>query len=135
VQEAFGLDWHLSGKPVFGDSGKYSAFLLVDRFKTILESHNKTQPLFVYLPFQDVHEPLQGFLCIFFPSNRSFFKAPESYIKKYANILNNDRKVTAGMVSVLDEAIGNVTALWKKHGFEESERKIRILHPLSLLLL
>ena len=46
----------------------------------------KSQPLFMYLPFQDVHSPLQ---------------VPEKYLKLYPNIKNKARKTYSGMCMYL----------------------------------
>ena len=46
----------------------------------------KTTPLFMYLPFQDVHSPLQ---------------VPEKYLKLYPNVKNKARKTYSGMYVVV----------------------------------
>ena len=52
------------------------------------------QPLFLYLAYQAVHGPLQ---------------VPKQYLEPYKNISNSNRKTFAGMVSCMDEGIGNIT--------------------------
>ena len=63
--------------------------------------HNSSRPLFLYLPFQNVHDPVQ---------------APQKYIEKYSVIENKTRRTYAAMLDIVDEAIGNVTRSLEKAG-------------------
>ena len=54
------------------------------------------------MAFQNVHEPLQ---------------APKQYTDKYNFIEDKDRRTYAGMVDILDEAIGNITEAMKDAGY------------------
>ena len=59
------------------------------------------QPMFLYLPYQAVHIPLQ---------------VPQRYLDKYPYIRDQNRRKYAGMVSCMDEAVANVTRQLKKAG-------------------
>ncbi|XP_033099226.1 arylsulfatase I-like isoform X2 [Anneissia japonica] len=106
----WGYDFHKNGevyKPTFG---QYSTELYAKEAINILEQHNKSKPLFLYLPFQAVHsanedDPLQ---------------APQKYIDRFPYIKNKQRKVYAAMVSALDDAIGNFTASLKETGLYDN---------------
>ena len=58
----------------------------------------------MYLPFQAVHSPLQ---------------VPKKYLEPYKHIKDKKRQIYSGMVTCMDEAIGNITqhlvqlGLWK----------------------
>lgn len=69
--------------------------------QNIILSHNATAPLFLYLPFQNVHGPMQ---------------APQEYVDKYQFINNERRRHYAAMVDIVDEAIENVTQAMKQAG-------------------
>ena len=43
-------------------------------------------------------------------------QVPPQYPAKYPKINDQNRKTFAGMVSALDEAVGNVTSAWKRNG-------------------
>ena len=73
--------------------------------RRIIISHNASTPLFLYLPFQSVHSPLQ---------------VPTEYTEKYENITDDDRKIYAGMVENADEAIGNITQAMKTAGWVDN---------------
>ena len=65
-------------------------------------SHDPAQPLFLYMAFQNVHFPVQ---------------APQQYVDKYRFIKNDLRRHYAGMVDILDEAVGNITKFFTLAGY------------------
>ncbi|XP_050408585.1 arylsulfatase J [Patella vulgata] len=76
------------------DKGRYSAHVFADKAIEIIRTHDASKPLYLYLPFQSVHAPLQ---------------VPIEYENMYLNIHNLNRRTFCGMTSALDEAIGNIT--------------------------
>eukprot|EP00117_Sycon_ciliatum_P045833 scpid95216/ scgid32902/ Arylsulfatase B; N-acetylgalactosamine-4-sulfatase len=82
-------------------NGTYSANAFTDQAIKVMDEHDKTTPLYIYLPFQSVHSPME---------------VPPQYPAKYPKINDQNRKTFAGMVSALDEAVGNVTSAWKHNG-------------------
>lgn len=66
-----------------------------------MKSHDRTQPMFLYMAFQNVHSPVQ---------------APQKYVDKYKFIKDDVRRRYAGMVDILDEAVGNLTRIFQEHG-------------------
>ncbi|XP_076092526.1 arylsulfatase B-like [Mytilus galloprovincialis] len=95
-----GMDLRDNTEPTSAD-GKYSTHLFSEKVIDIVNNHNSEKPLFIYLPFQAVHSPLQ---------------VPEEYVTPYDNIKNRNRRSYAGMVSAMDEAVGNITETFKQKG-------------------
>ena len=90
-----------------------------DVIKHHASTYTKKNPLFLYLPFQDVHSPLQ---------------VPDKYLALYPNITNKARKTLSGLlllkmyfrifiihyflakVSALDDAVGKIISSLKLNG-------------------
>ncbi|KAK2139221.1 hypothetical protein LSH36_1929g00003 [Paralvinella palmiformis] len=69
---------------VRNQNGSYSAHVFADRAIKIVRQHalhNRDQPLFLYMPSQSVHAPLE---------------VPGSYKNKYSFIKNASRRIYAG---------------------------------------
>ena len=78
--------------------GMYSTELFTTLAVDIIQSHNHSRPLYLYLPHQAVHsangiQPLQ---------------APEKLIKKFKHIEDERRRIYAAMVTALDDSVGKV---------------------------
>ena len=78
-------------------------FLHFQRARDIIKSHNASKPLFLYMAFQNVHWPDQ---------------APQKYTDKYSFIGDKTRRIYAGMVDIMDEAVGNITEAMKDAGYD-----------------
>ncbi|CAH3029233.1 unnamed protein product [Porites evermanni] len=95
------VDFRNGTKPVTDLDGKYATYEYVKRVKEIIQAHDPKQPLFLYMAFQNVHNPIQ---------------APDKYVEKYDFIDQKMRRVHAGMADILDEAVGNITKMFKEKG-------------------
>ena len=84
------LDWHRNDQPC-EDKG-YATHLLAKEACRRIREKNPDKPLFLYLPFNAVHAPLQ---------------VPENYSAPYTE-LKGQRRIYAGMLAAMDEAIGQV---------------------------
>ncbi|CAH3194701.1 unnamed protein product [Porites evermanni] len=95
------LDLRDDTLPVRDMNGTFSANLFTKQAVQVIKEHSSSRPLFLYLPFQNVHDPVQ---------------APQKYIDKYSFIENKTRRTYAAMLDIVDEAIGNVTRSLEKAG-------------------
>ena len=93
-----GHDWHRNDKANY-DKG-YTTDLIADEAVRIISKHDPGKPLFLYVPFNAPHTPLQ---------------VPETWLKPYAGMQNKQRQIYAGMVACLDDAIGRIVAATGKH--------------------
>ena len=77
--------------------GRYSTTVFTEEAVRVVSDHDPAlQPLFLYLAYQGVHAPAQ---------------VPQSYVDPYRkSIADTTRRTFAGMLSAVDEGIGNVTA-------------------------
>src|SRR5262245_25504888 len=95
-----GHDWHRNDKASY-DEG-YSTHLIAREAAQFVRTSK--QPFFLYVPFNAVHAPLM---------------APEKYIAPYA-LLPERRRIYAGMLAAMDEAIGRIIAALDERGLRNN---------------
>ncbi len=93
-----GFDWHRDDK-VCRDEG-YTTHLLAREAVRLIAAQKADKPLFLYVPFNAVHAPHQ---------------VPARYTQPYDK-RQGVRRIYAGMVAALDEAVGQIVAAVAKRG-------------------
>merc|ERR1711962_220103 len=101
-----GYDFRNQEKPDLSANGTYSSELFTQRaVKIIKEESEKNKPMFLYLPYQDIHGPLQ---------------VPDKYYNMYPKIQDNSTRIAHGMVTAMDESVGTVIAALKETGMYDN---------------
>ncbi|HUG66183.1 MAG TPA: arylsulfatase [Pirellulaceae bacterium] len=95
-----GHDWHRNDKAIYEEG--YTTDLIGREAAQVLASHDKSKPLFLYVPFNAPHTPLQ---------------APDETIAKYASMKVPQRRTYAAMVDRMDQAIGVIVSALEQHQF------------------
>lgn len=97
--------WDTNG-PAHGKNGTYSAFLYSGYVVDVINAHDISKPLFVYMAYQNTHQPLE---------------VPESYREPYKQLTNNSKRISYyGMATALDEGVGNITEALKTRGIYDN---------------
>ncbi|KAG7259316.1 hypothetical protein CRUP_000795, partial [Coryphaenoides rupestris] len=100
-QSRCALDLRDGEEVATGYQGRYSTELFTERVVNIISKQDPRKPAFLYVALQAVHSPLQ---------------VPERYVAPYNFIKDHNRRLYAGMVSAMDEAVGNITAALRDAG-------------------
>lgn len=95
-----GHDWHRDDQANY-DQG-YSTDLIGEHAARIIAEHEKSSPLFLYVPFNAPHTPLQ---------------VPKEHLDRYSDIKNKNRRTYAAMVTCMDEAVGQITTALETEGY------------------
>ncbi len=98
-----GFDWHRNDK-ICKDEG-YTTVLLGDEAVRLIGKHDPKTPLFLYMPFNAPHTPLQAL--------------PE-HLKQYDHVKDKTRRTYSAMVHCVDEQIGRIIAALEKAGMLEN---------------
>jgi len=93
------LDWNRGDKPLHEEG--YSTELIAAESVRLIEKHDFSQPLFLYVPFNAPHSP---------------FQAPPSYLDLYKSIAVPRKRAYAAMVACLDDAIERIVSAIDKRG-------------------
>ena len=88
-----GYDFRDGDEVNFEVNGTYSTELFQQRAIDIIENHPEEEPLFLYVPFQSVHDPIE---------------VPDEYFDNFEYVDNEKRKKYLGMILAMDEAVGNI---------------------------
>lgn len=94
-----GFDWHRNDQ-VCRDEG-YTTVLLGNEATSLIKQHDFAAPLFLYVPFNAPHTPLQAL--------------PE-HLEIYKDIKDTKRRTYAAMVHCVDEQIGRIAAAIEAQG-------------------
>ncbi len=97
------VDWQRNGTTI-REHG-YTTDLIAQEAVKLLETRDKSKPVFLYVSFNAPHFPLV---------------APQEYIAKYDHIVDEDRRVYAAMVDAMDVAIGTVLDSLDREGMSEN---------------
>ncbi|MBI1310670.1 sulfatase-like hydrolase/transferase [bacterium] len=95
-----GFDWHRNDQPNY-DEG-YSTDLIGRAAVQIIAEHDQVKPLFLYVPLNAPHTPLQ---------------APQEWLQKYAHFKQKNRQTYAAMVACMDAAVGQIVGALDEHHF------------------
>ncbi|XP_041375693.1 arylsulfatase B-like [Gigantopelta aegis] len=109
--DQWGLDFHRDVHQLDNYTGLYSTELFTAEAVSIVQKHNQSEPLFLYLPYQAVHS-----------GNLDAFplQAPSKYVDRFPHIENKKRRVYAAMVSALDDGVGQVVQALRERGMLEN---------------
>lgn len=97
------LDWYRNNKPVKEEG--YTTTLLGKDAVRLIEQHDTSKPLYLYLAFNAPHTPYQ---------------APKEYIDRYSKIQDPTRRTYAAMITCLDDMVGQVVAALEKKGMRKN---------------
>src|SRR5262245_14819787 len=85
------VDWYRNNT-VVNETG-YTTTLLGNDAVKLINAHDASKPLFLYLAFNAAHTPYQ---------------APQEYLDRYKSIEDPSRRAYAGSITAMDDQIGSV---------------------------
>ncbi len=95
------MDWYRDDKPLIEEG--YTTHLVAKEATRLIREQAADKPLFLYVPFNGIHSPHQ---------------VPDSYTESYKD-LPKLRQTIAGMLSAVDESIGQITAALDEKGLRQ----------------
>ncbi|XP_017884012.1 arylsulfatase B [Ceratina calcarata] len=107
----WGLDMRRGLDPAWDLHGQYSTDIFTREAVKLIDGHNTSRPMFLYLAHAAVHSG----------NEYNPLPAPDQDVAKFTSIFNYNRRRFAGMLSKLDESVGQVVeALRKKNMLKNS---------------
>jgi len=97
------VDWYRNNKLVKEEG--YSTILLGNEAVKLINEHDTSKPLYLYLTFNAPHTP---------------YEAPQGYLDKYADIADPNRRAYAASITAMDIQIGRVLEALEKKGMRDN---------------
>jgi len=110
--EKLGYDLHEDGEVTFEGKNEFSTDLLTRKATEVIENHNQSNPLFLYLAYQAPHAPIM--------------RPPEWYLQmyedagKFPSFEDQTALNRAGTITALDSGVGAVVDALKSSGLYEN---------------
>lgn len=95
-------DWQHDDKKLKEEG--YATHLLAKEACRLIETQDQGKPLFLYIPFNAVHSPMQ---------------VPDRYLAPY-QALKGEHRQLAGMLACADEAVGKIVGALEKKGMRDN---------------
>ncbi|KZC11351.1 Arylsulfatase B [Dufourea novaeangliae] len=105
-----GFDMRRNLSVAWETAGKYSTDLFTTEAVRLINEHNATEPMFLYLAHLAPHKGNQNQL----------LRAPDDEIAKFTYILDPERRIQAAVVSKLDQSVGEVMDALRSRGMLEN---------------
>ncbi|KAM0735511.1 Arylsulfatase J [Formica fusca] len=102
----WGLDIRRGMEPAWDLHGEYSTDIFTKEAVRLIDNHNSSRPMFLYLAHAAVHSGN--------PYNP--LPAPDEEVAKFKNIFDYNRRRFAAMLSKLDQSVGQVVEALHKNG-------------------
>jgi arylsulfatase A-like enzyme len=96
-------DWYRDNQAI--KEAGYDNILFADEAVRVIEQHDTSKPLFLYLAFTAPHTP---------------FQAPPEYLERYSQIADVSRRTYSAMISVMDDGVGRVVKALEERGMREN---------------
>ncbi|XP_020620378.1 arylsulfatase I-like isoform X2 [Orbicella faveolata] len=99
AEEGFwGLDLRNNTTPVRDEWGHYGTDLFAEQAVDVINAHDTSKPMFMYLAHQAVHNA----------NSHQSIQAPKDVINRFKHIKDERRRIFAAMATVLDQSVGKV---------------------------
>ncbi|XP_022191942.2 arylsulfatase B [Nilaparvata lugens] len=95
-----GHDFRVNYTTAWHYQGKYATDVFTEEAEHIIQHHNASKPLFLYMPHLACHAGNEG----------KWLEAPQEAINKFSFIPDPNRRTYAAMVHKLDESVGRVVS-------------------------
>ena len=107
TKELYGVkDWKIELDNAEIDPNEFSTYPIMDKVKSIIEKRSvESNPLFLLLASPLPHDP---------------WEVPQKYYDLHPHVKNEDQRKRNAMVTMLDEAIGNLTQMIKDVGITDN---------------